>query len=302
MSTLFDWFNPLAGTLDARANRRDAPRFSPPLVVRYWSGGESTAHTVCNISRSGLFIESPDRWGTGTVVTLHLREFDDSGRRQELSSTSMVAGVVRCENKGMGLTFLFTDKKEEKQFHQFLAAIAARAEEDEVENSSGRRSRNQSGQSLVEFALLLPVLFLVLVNAVNFGGFFFAWITMANAARGASQYASMAGATVSSPKPATSTQIYNVVSQDISSLLNRQSLAVRVCTNTNGTIACNQTGTGTFTNPATDVRAEANLYVMEWVDVLYTYQPLIPLFSIGRAHATLPPTPIHRQTVMRRLQ
>jgi len=71
-----------------------------------------------------------------------------------------------------------------------------------------------------------------------------------------------------------------------------------------GTITCTTSGTGTFTNPAADTRAEANLYVMAWVDVLYTYQPLIPLFNFSRlgVHATLPTTRIHRQSVMRMLQ
>src|SRR5258708_26851254 len=90
--------------------------------------------------------------------------------------------------------------------------------------------RDRAGQALVEVALILPLLFLLIVNVVNFGGFFFAWITVANAARSGAQYMSMAGATVRSPQPATATQIYNVVSADISSLLNRSSLPIRVCT------------------------------------------------------------------------
>ncbi len=73
---------------------------------------------------------------------------------------------------------------------------------------------------------------------------------------------------------------------------------------TNGTIACEQTGSGTFTNPTADTRAEASLYVMTWVDVKYTYQPLIPAFNFTRLgiRATLPTTTLHRQAVMRRLQ
>ena len=31
------------------------------------------------------------------------------------------------------------------------------------------------GQALIEFALIVPVLFVLLVNAVNFGGFLFAF-------------------------------------------------------------------------------------------------------------------------------
>jgi Flp pilus assembly protein TadG len=163
----------------------------------------------------------------------------------------------------------------------------------------------QNGQSLVEFALLLPLLFLLVVNVVNFGSFFFAWITVANAARSGAQYMCLGGPSVGSPKAATSTQIYNLVSADISSLRNRTSLAVRVCTKKSGIAAvCTQTGSGTFTDPAADTRAESPLFVMGWVDVKYTYSPVIPAFSFPALsiRATLPPTTIHRQSVMRMIQ
>ncbi|HUQ92731.1 MAG TPA: TadE/TadG family type IV pilus assembly protein [Bryobacteraceae bacterium] len=167
-----------------------------------------------------------------------------------------------------------------------------------------KTKRPTAGHSLVEFALILPLLLLLTINAVNFGAFFYAWITVANAARSASQYAVLSGAAVSSPKSPTSSQVYSLVAQDISSLRNTSSLAVRICTNKNGTISCNSTGSGTFSNPAADTRPEANLFVMAWVDVLYTYEPLIPAFNFPNlgVHATLPPTPIHRQSVMRMLQ
>jgi Flp pilus assembly protein TadG len=164
----------------------------------------------------------------------------------------------------------------------------------------------RKGQALVEFALILPLLFLLIVNVVNFGAFFFAWITVANAARSGAQYMCLGGASVGFlKKDATSAQIYNLVSADISSLRNRSSLAVRNCTQNSGVAAvCTTTGSGTFTNPAADIRTEAPLYVMGWVDVQYTYVPLIPVFSFSKLgiHATLPPLTIHRQSVMRIIQ
>ena len=170
-----------------------------------------------------------------------------------------------------------------------------------------RISRQQftEGQALIEFALLLPLLFVLIVNVVNFGGFFFAWITVANAARSGAQYMCLGGASVGSPRAATSTQVYNLVSADISSLKNRSSLAVRVCTKKSGVSAlCTTTGSGTFADPAADTRIEAPLFVMGWVDVKYTYSPFIPLFSFPNLgiYATLPPLTIHRQSVMRMIQ
>ena len=168
-----------------------------------------------------------------------------------------------------------------------------------------RRKGSTEGQALVEFALILPLLFLLIVNVVNFGSFFFAWITVANAARSGAQYLCLGGASIGFPKPTTSTQIYNVVSADISSLKNKSSLVVRSCTKKSGVAAvCSTTGTGTFVDPANDTRTEAPLFVMGWVDVQYTYVPLIPVFSFSKlgVHATLPPLTIHRQSVMRIIQ
>ena len=160
------------------------------------------------------------------------------------------------------------------------------------------------GQALIEFALILPLLFILVVNVVNFGGFFYAWITVANAARAGAQCMIRGGATIASPQPPTATQIYNAILADVSSLRNQSSLVVKSCINNNGTVSCTTTGTGTFSNPSADTRPEAPNFVMAWVDVKYTFQPFIPLFSFPRLglYVTRPPTVVHRQAVMRMLQ
>ena len=174
--------------------------------------------------------------------------------------------------------------------------------------TADRARAAQVGQTLVEFALVLPMLFLLFVNAVNFAGFLFAWITVANTARTGAQYMIMGGATVQSPKPPSASQIAAVITTDISSLLNRTSLVVRVCTrspsNSTNVVCATPKGSGSFSDPPADPRAEAGLYVMGWVDVLYTYEPFIPLFKFPGLNisATLPPLSVHRQTVMRMLQ
>src|SRR5437773_8866269 len=128
-----------------------------------------------------------------------------------------------------------------------------------------RRKSSTEGQALIEFALVLPLLLVLIVNVVNFGSFFFAWITVANAARSGAQYMCLGGASVasaSSLKAVTSTQIYNLVSADIYTLENGTSLAVRSCTKKSGAAAvCAQTGSGTFTDPADDTRPEAPFFV-----------------------------------------
>lgn len=155
-------------------------------------------------------------------------------------------------------------------------------------------SSPKTGQALVEFALIVPLVFLLAVNAANFGGLLFAWITVANAARAGGQYMVMSSASPGPPTPATLSQITTLVTNDISSLMNRSSLVVAICTNkTAAANACT-----TFVDP------EATAYTLATVDVTYTYKPFIPLFSFPDLgiSATLPSSTIHRKAVMRMLQ
>ena len=160
-------------------------------------------------------------------------------------------------------------------------------------------ARRDSGQSLVEFALALPLLFLLFLNTVNFGAFVFAWITIANGARTGAQYMTMSTASIGRPSAPTTNQVTAMVTSDIASLLNNSSLVVRVCTNNNGTTSC--MGSGSQTPPADP---EPSNYVLGSVDVTYTYQPLISAwdFSGLGIHLTLPSTTIYQRAVMRMQQ
>jgi Flp pilus assembly protein TadG len=160
--------------------------------------------------------------------------------------------------------------------------------------------RASKGQALIEYILVLPLLFLLIVNAVNFGGFFFAWITVANAARAGADYAILGGAgsaSVGSLPMATAAQITSMITQDISSLPNRASLAVNICQNNNGTIT---TLAGSCTSMPSD--PEATSFILTTIDVTYTYVPFISAgfkFPNLNVYATIPPTTIHRRAVMR---
>lgn len=96
---------------------------------------------------------------------------------------------------------------------------------------------SERGQSLVEFALIFPVMFLLIVNVINFGAFMEGWIAISNAARAGAQYMSTGGATVYGPSTPSSTQVSTLIANDISSLPNASSLVVKWCTNNNGTIS-----------------------------------------------------------------
>jgi Flp pilus assembly protein TadG len=163
------------------------------------------------------------------------------------------------------------------------------------------RLKGDAGQALIEFALLLPMIFLLVLNTVNFGGFFYAWITMANAARAGADYAVLAGASAGGLTPATGAQIQSMIATEIYSLPNKASLAVIVCRNFNGTITPVQ---GTCGSSVHADYTEPTAFVLTSVDVTYTYKPFIGGFSFPKlgVFLTIPPTTIHMTSQMRTIQ
>jgi len=145
--------------------------------------------------------------------------------------------------------------------------------------------------------LVLPLLFLLIINAINFGGMLFAWIAVTHATRAGAQYLAMGPATVGLQMNPTSSQVVALVNEDLKALPNSASAIVRVCSNTNGTIVCTPSGGSPPSDP------EASLYVTGSVEVTYTYTPFVSAWSFPKFNifATLPPTTIHRMAVMRLL-
>ena len=274
---------------------RRAPRSGhPEILVYYWDGSAPEGRRIHDISQSGAYICTPERWYLGTIIRLILQRHPSpapkDGAPVSASSFCIPARVARHGSDGVAVEFVFRNRQEEESFRTFLAAIPSQP----ADSPPFRRTVRKQGQALVEFALMIPLVFLLAVNAVNVGGFLFAWITVANAARAGAQYMSMSSASVGNPTPATLAQITALVTSDVSSLLNRSSLAVAICTNS--TTSAN--GCTTLTDP------EAPAFTLATVDVTYTYKPFIPLFSFPKLgiSATLPPGTIHRKAVVRMLQ
>ncbi len=175
------------------------------------------------------------------------------------------------------------------------------------------RARQSGGHALIEFALVLPLLILLIVNVINFGGLLYAWVAVSNAARSGVQYMVLGGATIASPPGPTTAAVASVVKADLAGMPNLSSTQIYACTNyvnrtpnpvvcfacTTNPVACSATGP---LSPPTD--PEPNQYMSGSVDVRYTYTPFIGLWDFPglKIHATVPPTTVHRQAAMRMLQ
>lgn len=164
--------------------------------------------------------------------------------------------------------------------------------------------KSSEGQSLVETALLLPVLLLLLLNTMNFATYIYGWITVTHSARAALEYQVYNGVTIGFPGAPSFSQVCGVWSQETSSLPNIGTWDSTNCRWTNATLKiCSKTGTssavcsgtGSFTTPS-----DPGNYTLYSVDVAYTYTPVAAAFSIPALGISLSmPTTIERSLVMR---
>ena len=159
-------------------------------------------------------------------------------------------------------------------------------------------SRKKRGQALLELTFATPMLFLLLVLAIDFGGWLYAWTEVGNAARAAANYAILGPLSAGGPVTPNGTAITALIASDLATLPNYSSTnpAAIVCWNSNGTIT---SITGTCSSPPAD--PEAASFISVSVDLTYTYSPLIPSFTYPQFGITLPslPATIHRRIVMR---
>jgi len=163
------------------------------------------------------------------------------------------------------------------------------------------------GQSLIEIALMMPLLILLIGYAIDFGYFFLVAANTTSAARNAAEYSvqgfeSPSGAAIPFAGPlTTSASVSAAALGDLGGLLSAATVtAIQVCSKSIGVSAnrasCSNFGaTGSTYTPALD--PETPNFILQRVDITYTVQPPVPLslFTIS----FLPSLQFHRQVSMR---
>ena len=163
--------------------------------------------------------------------------------------------------------------------------------------------RSDSVQSLLETALIMPVLVLIVLNAINFGYFFLMALNLSAASRSSTLYSIMGSAappSTSFPQAGPTTaplSVTYVAYQDLTGSVNNPSgnAAVQVCSpsvgisgagTTGETSSCSSFPSGT-TFPAPDADPELNAgntapaFILQRVDVKYAFTPPIPSFPFN---------------------
>lgn len=168
---------------------------------------------------------------------------------------------------------------------------------------------NESGQSLLEAALIIPLLVLLACLAVDFGYFFIVAANLSSSSRSAAEYSiqgfqSPAQSSLPDAGPASDpSSVSSLALEDLSSLVNAStSTTVQVCSKSVGTTGnltnCSSFGPASSSYlPAAD--PEAPTFALNRVDVTYTVKPPIPLSFFS--HPLIPSLQFHRQVSMRAL-
>jgi hypothetical protein len=87
---------------DPRSNSRKPV---PGLVAHFFTGGAPQAHEVRDVSATGLYVVTTERWYPGTVIRMTLSK-PDIGQSPAERSITVQAQSVRWGNDGVGLRFV----------------------------------------------------------------------------------------------------------------------------------------------------------------------------------------------------
>jgi len=90
------------------SDRRRAQRTPlPGLVAYYWTGSAPRAYQIADISFTGFYLLTEERWFPGTMVLMTLQRTDSSGQNLD-DSIAVQSRVVRWGSDGLGLAFVLS--------------------------------------------------------------------------------------------------------------------------------------------------------------------------------------------------
>jgi len=164
-------------------------------------------------------------------------------------------------------------------------------------------ARNSSGQALIETALILPLVMLLVLNIINFGYFFLVALNLTASPRSAVEYSILGFQTPGSQSLPKDVPVSYLGGQDLyGAISSPSSVSIQVCSSTLGvsgsgstqtakcapctlsstdmSATCSTGGTG---SPAPSSDPESPTFVLDRVDVDYSFHPIIPGTPFGLA-------------------
>jgi uncharacterized protein len=100
---------------------RKAPRESMPgLAAYFFTGGAPVAHGVRDISQTGMYVLTQERWYPGTVVRVTLTDRHEPTAER---SITLNMAVIRSGDDGVGLKFLLQNSKDRRPGDSMVGGV-----------------------------------------------------------------------------------------------------------------------------------------------------------------------------------
>jgi PilZ domain len=96
------------------SERRKTHRMNSPLLVAYyWDGAAPTPHRIQDISSTGFYLITTERWPLGTIVTMTLQRTDIAlGHSCTQTHIVVLSQVLRQDGDGVGFAFVPLESQE----------------------------------------------------------------------------------------------------------------------------------------------------------------------------------------------
>jgi hypothetical protein len=99
------WLNPAPPIASDR--RRAHRRYVPGMVAHYYTGGAPKPHDVADISMTGFYLLTEDRWMPETMIQMILQKPCAKGERKQ--SISVLSRIVRRGSDGVAVEFVMPE-------------------------------------------------------------------------------------------------------------------------------------------------------------------------------------------------
>jgi hypothetical protein len=107
---------------------RIAPRIpAHGLAAYYWNGAAPEAHSIRDISTTGLYVITEERWYPGTLLLMTLQR-TDCGEQATERAISVQSRAVRWGKDGVGLQFVLPNAREARLGSKTFVDVAGRKE------------------------------------------------------------------------------------------------------------------------------------------------------------------------------
>ncbi len=134
MTAAKSWLDSFLESNSEKVERRSAERQPTDNFFAYrWNGTRLTEEPVKDISSSGLYLLTEERWQPDTLLSLTLQRQGSLETNPELR-IEIMGKVVRCGEDGVGLEFVLKDDTESRQWVSLRETLIEQAKPQDMLN------------------------------------------------------------------------------------------------------------------------------------------------------------------------